>query len=85
MWVIYKPADWEAFALFFLLRLMIQISCITLRTLDFGNYGIFLIMQGNAGFISSAVVPHRAKQANLLFKTYSQPEVLRVSWCLSEL
>ena len=28
----------------------------TLRTLDYGNYGLFLIM-GNAGFISSAVVP----------------------------
>ena len=30
-------------------------SCITLlRTLNYGNYGIFLIM-GNAGFISGAV------------------------------
>ena len=28
----------------------------TLRTLDYGNYGIFLIM-GNAGFISSTVGP----------------------------
>ena len=30
-------------------------SKITLRTLDYGSYGIFLIM-GNAGFISSTVV-----------------------------
>ena len=29
-------------------------TCITLRTLDCGNYVIFLIM-GNAGFISSTV------------------------------
>ena len=29
-------------------------SCITLRTLNYGNYGIILIM-GNAGFISSTV------------------------------
>ena len=36
-----------------LLRLMVQI-CITLKTLDYGNYGIFLIM-GNAGFIPSTV------------------------------
>ena len=28
----------------------------TLRTLNYGNYGIFLIM-GNAGFCPSAVVP----------------------------
>ena len=35
-------------------RLMIQI-CITFRTLNYGNYGIFLIM-GNKGFISSALV-----------------------------
>ena len=27
-----------------------------LRTLNYGNYGIFLIM-GNAGYISSTVVP----------------------------
>ena len=33
---------------------MIEILCITLRTLNYGNYGIFLIM-GNAGFISSGV------------------------------
>ena len=29
-------------------------SCITLRTLNYGNYGVFPIM-GNAGFISSTV------------------------------
>ena len=29
--------------------------CMTLRTLNYGNYGIFLIM-GNAGFIPSTVV-----------------------------
>ena len=29
-------------------------SCITLRTLNYGNNGIFLVM-GNAGFVSSAV------------------------------
>ena len=28
---------------------------VTLRTLNYGNYGLFLIM-GNAGFISSTVV-----------------------------
>ena len=33
--------------------LMIE-SCITLRTLNYGNYGIFLIL-GNAGFIASTV------------------------------
>ena len=32
----------------------IYISCITLRTLNYGNIGIFLVM-GNAGFISSTV------------------------------
>ena len=31
----------------------------TLRTLNYGNYGIFLIM-GNAGFCPSAVAPIRA-------------------------
>ena len=31
-----------------------QKSCMTLRTLNYGNYGIFLIM-GNAGFCPSAV------------------------------
>ena len=31
-------------------------SCNTLRTLNDGNYGIFLIM-GNAGFVSSIVSP----------------------------
>ena len=35
-------------------RLMIEILSMTLRTLNYGNYGIFLIM-GNAGCISSAV------------------------------
>ena len=33
---------------------LIYTSCITLRTLDHGHYGIFLIM-GNGGFISSTV------------------------------
>ena len=32
----------------------IYISCITLRTLNFGNYGMCLIL-GNAGFMSSTV------------------------------
>ena len=31
-------------------------SCMTLRTLNYGNYGIFLIM-GNAGFCPSTVEP----------------------------
>ena len=31
-----------------------QKSCMTLRTLNYGNYGIFLIM-GNAGFCPSTV------------------------------
>ena len=31
-------------------------SCMTLRTLNYGNYGIFLIM-GNAGFCPSTVGP----------------------------
>ena len=30
-------------------------SCMTLRTLNYGNYGIFLIM-GNAGFCPSTVI-----------------------------
>ena len=34
---------------------MIEILQITLRTLIYGNYGIFLIM-GNAGFLSSKVL-----------------------------
>ena len=34
------------------LLLMIEILSITLRTLNYGNYGMFLIM-GHAGFISS--------------------------------
>ena len=37
-----------------ILLLMIEKSCSTSRTLNYGNYGIFLIM-GNAGFLSSAV------------------------------
>ena len=36
--------------------LMIEILSITLRTLNHGNSGLFLIM-GNAGFISSTVSP----------------------------
>ena len=35
---------------------MIYILSITLRALNYGNYGIFLFM-GNAGFISSTVGP----------------------------
>ena len=34
---------------------MIYILSITLRTPNYGNYGIFLIILGNAGFISSPV------------------------------
>ena len=34
-------------------------SCLTLRTLNYGNYGIFCFM-GNAGFISSTVVEFEA-------------------------
>ena len=33
---------------------MTLISCTTLRTLNYGNYGLFLLM-GNAGFIPSTV------------------------------
>ena len=36
-----------------MILLMIKI-CITLRTLEYGNYGIFLVM-GNAGSVSSTV------------------------------
>ena len=39
----------------------------TLRTLNYGNYGIFLIM-GSAGFCPSAVVP-------IYFEIYSLPVV----------
>ena len=38
----------------FPILLMIEISCFTLRTVNYGNYGIFLIM-GDAGFKSSTV------------------------------
>ena len=34
---------------------MIQVLSMTLRTLNYGNYGMFLTM-GNAGLISSIVV-----------------------------
>ena len=37
------------------LLLMIEILSITLRALNYGNYGTFRIM-GHAGFISSTVV-----------------------------
>ena len=37
----------------------IYISCITLRTLKYGKYGIFLV-RGNAGCMSSTVV-HRGR------------------------
>ena len=36
--------------------LMIEILSMTLRTLNYGNHGIFLVT-GNAGFVSSAVAP----------------------------
>ena len=39
---------------FGVILLMLQKSCITSRTLNYGNYGIFLAM-GSAGFISSTV------------------------------
>ena len=42
----------------------------TLRTLNYGNYGIFLIM-GNAGFCPSAVGP---KSPDLPFACQAQPE-----------
>ena len=35
--------------------LLMDKSCMTLRTLNYGNYGIFLIM-GHAGFCPSTVV-----------------------------
>ena len=40
---------------------MIYILSITLRTLNYGNYGIFLVM-GNAGFVSSTVVHADARR-----------------------
>ena len=36
------------------------IITVALRTLDYGDYGLFLI-SGNAGYISSAVAPLAAK------------------------
>ena len=50
-------------------------SCITLRTLNYGNFGIFLIM-GNAGFISSAVC--RTKSQTL---TLSSEPLRRIRAC----
>ena len=38
----------------YIILLMIKKSCISLRTLNYGNSGILFIM-GNAGFISSTV------------------------------
>ena len=37
-----------------LLLMMYCKSCTTFRTLNYGNYGVYLIM-GNAGFLSSTV------------------------------
>ena len=34
---------------------MIEILSITLRTLNYGDYGIFPYFVGNAGFVSSTV------------------------------
>ena len=45
----------------------------TLRTLNYGNYGIFLIM-GNAGFCPSTVVPHNPSPHSLLRTRESCPE-----------
>ena len=39
----------------YLVRLMIKVLSIVLRTLNYGNYGIFLIM-GNAGFIINRII-----------------------------
>ena len=39
-----------------MIPLMISILSITLRTLNYGNYGTFLIIMGTAGFLSSNVV-----------------------------
>ena len=44
---------------------MIYKSCITLRTLNDGNSGIFLIL-GHAGFISSAVVTRVVIEVTML-------------------
>ena len=41
--------------LYYFIVILLMISCITSRTLNYGNYGIFLNM-GNAGFISSTLV-----------------------------
>ena len=52
-------------------------SCMTLRTLNYGNYGIFLIM-GNAGFCPSTVQPFtrafKTSVVHVLFLTL-------VVWC----
>ena len=45
---IFKQADWTSEKC----RGTVDESCVTLRTLNYGNSGLFLIM-GNAGFISS--------------------------------
>ena len=43
----------------------------TLRTLNYGNYGIFLIM-GNAGFCPSTVVPRRLMFSAIRARFHSQ-------------
>ena len=43
-------------------------SCITLRTLNYGNYGIFLMM-GNAGFTPSTVITRRRSKIVIIIMT----------------
>ena len=51
----------------------------TLRTLNYGNYGIFLIM-GNAGFCPSAVLkPNSRKKGTLIIK--GPLRILGIVWC----
>ena len=45
-------------------------SCITLRSLNYGNYGIVLIM-GNAGFCPSAVWQGKGSLSNIAILFYS--------------
>ena len=53
---VYMYVCWRLRSRVEVLRLMIEIlHYLILRTLNYGNYGIFLIM-GNAGFLSSTVV-----------------------------
>ena len=65
----------------------IYISCITLRTLNYGNIGIFLVM-GNAGFISSTVGLSFVKSCGHLC-AFAQLAALvacvYVAWCILHL